>query len=183
VAKKNKKPVYNPVSVLDVDLDHALLQQECVQLLERLGNPTQVCLQTATGEDDWLSGTGRCDTPKMYNIINPSLANSYIEQVLDLFPEYYRWRLLTLESRRIYSVHSDLRPHSTQNLRLHIPISTSPHAHMQFWEKYPHDGVHTVRVQHLAAGAVYTVDTSGLHTAVNTGHQPRIHLVGEHDLE
>lgn len=168
------------VQVLDLDVDTQRLHSEATRLRKRLNNPRQIALQSTDGRDNWLSGTGTQHSAQQFCHINSSLANTYIAELIQRFPGYYRWRLLTLESRHSYTVHRDGRGRS--NYRIHIPVQTNPDCYLQFYDSVPEDAV-TVGVTHhrLRLGHAYRVDTSDLHTAVNWGTEPRIHLVGEQD--
>lgn len=168
------------VQVLDLDIDTLRLHSEATRLRKRLNNLRQIALQSTHGGDDWTSGTGTQQTAGQFCIINKTITNSYMAELILSFPDYYRWRLLTLEPRHSYTVHRDGRGRS--NYRIHIPVQTNPDCYLQFYDCEPQDAV-TVSVTHhrLKLGRAYRVDTTDLHTAVNWGTEPRIHLVGEQD--
>ena len=165
---------------------------------------SQVSITSRTGDNDWECSVGRLDNleypEEEYSVMNKALQGSYTEQVINThFSDYYRWRLLTLRFSDQYTVHSDAasvgpvaymqspklqqrmmaKVSQLKNRRVHIPIETNPDAYFCYHSHKPGDGVEaTVKYHHLAYGKIYEVDTSVLHTAINYGKDPRVHLVG-----
>jgi len=85
----------------------------------------------------------------------------YINSILDEF-DMYRTRVLRLNKKSCYSLHSDPTP------RIHIPIHTNEHSFFVIDNK----------VYYLDPGFVWWTDTTKPHTFVNAGYSERIHLVG-----
>lgn len=168
---------------------------------------SQVSITSITGDNDWECSVGRLDSlshpEEEYSVINEALQGSYTEQVINThFSNFYRWRLLTLRFGDQYTVHSDAATYASvapvayeqstklqqrmnqkisklRNRRVHIPIETNPDAYFCYHSHKPGDGVEaTIKYHHLAYGKIYEVDTSVLHTAINYGKEPRVHLVG-----
>jgi len=151
-----------------------------MQLRKKLGSPPQIALQSITGNDDWSSGTGTKQSAHEYCVLNQSLVNTYLAELIHRFPDYYRWRILTLTPRSSYTVHRDGR--GGTNTRIHIPVQTNDHSWLQFYQTQPKEAEPVSVVHHkLKIGRVYKVDTTNYHTAVNWGTTNRIHVVGELD--
>jgi hypothetical protein len=119
-------------------------------------------LQYATGQDPFLSATGKV---KLLDSAYDNL-NTYFEGSIfvDLIKKYNlkRSRLIWAPPRSAYSFHKDVSP------RVHIPLVTNPGCYFIF-ENY---------MKHIPAGSVYWVDTARFHTFINTSIYPRLHFIG-----
>lgn len=132
-------------------------------------NP-QLCLTRRRGSNDPLyEGAGTARYPdEEFSILNDIFAGTEFERFHLLSPvPLGRVRLMYLPPRQSYSFHKDTEP------RLHVAIVTNPAAFLmvdagksKMW-----------RIHIPADGKVYNVDTTLMHTAINGGLQPRIHLV------
>ena len=172
------------VQLSDSDIDSNQLSLEVFKLLtdHKLSALSQVSLTSISGDDDWQCSVGKIhslDKPeRFYSTINKSLSGSYIENLIQRYSIYYRWRLLRLLPRETYTVHADSN-NLAANFRLHIPVITNDQAFMSFCTAQP---VHKKDVmfyfEHLEVGNSYIVNTSDFHTAVNYGKEPRYHIVG-----
>lgn len=100
---------------------------------------------------------------KDFAVINEFFCNRSVEKIINHF-SLYRTRIMKLEGRSCYSIHKD------QTWRLHIPIQTNSNCFFYF-PKYKQDF-------YLEQGKVYLVNTSELHTFVNTDLTERYHLLG-----
>lgn len=172
------------ISVIHTDIDHVRLQAEVLDFITRhdLGNLQQISLTSVLGDDDWYCAVGKIHNlqypERYYSVLNKSLTDSYTAELLSRYPEYYRWRLLKLEGKHTYTVHSD-GDGVSENIRLHIPVMTNPQAFLCFLEHKPTSGdTVAVEYQHLEAGNSYRVNTTGQHTAVNYDFRDRYHIVG-----
>jgi hypothetical protein len=127
---------------------------------------TQRSLQT-DGSDDWAVGTGSMPgiDESIWDKLHPSLAGTWWEQFFaDLPFKVYRARLLTIQPRTCYSIHTDRTP------RIHIAIDTHPQARFIF--------TNPPAVRHIPAdGHIWWVDTREEHSAMNGSMKPRIHFV------
>lgn len=146
-------------------------------------HPTQLSLTSVTGEDDWTCSTGRISECKfnerLYRTVNKSLRGTYIEECINRYPEYYRWRVMFLAPMSTYSIHRDSLSDGMNNYRLHIPVRTNKDSFLCFYDDKPQSGeTLDVRYEHLETGNSYRVNTTGLHTAINHGYEMRIHIVG-----
>lgn len=173
------------VKTIDNNIDHELLYTEVKQLLgaHNLWDQAQVSLTSVDGNDDWACTVGKIHLLKYperyYSTVNHSLKDLYIAELIARYKDFYRWRLLRLDGRSCYSIHSDRNAGELQNVRLHIPVHTNPHAFLCFYDSMPQAGTVTpVTYEHLAPGASYRVNTTGLHTAINHSTQYRYHIVG-----
>jgi len=173
------------VETIDKDIDSSKIWDEVYNLLlvkDRLKNLDQISLTSVSGDDDWTCSVGRIanlDHPeRFYSTINKSLAFTKLEELLNRYPEYYRWRLMRLEPKRTYSVHKDGKDNA-DNIRMHIPLQTNDAAFLCFYVSVPLNQQYSrVKHEHLELGNSYTVNTTGFHTAVNYGDLPRYHIVG-----
>jgi hypothetical protein len=173
------------VQILDTDIDTDQLWQEIADLIDRfpLHDQNQISLTSVGGNNDWDCSTGRLsDLPnpeRFYSTVNRALEGTLVEEYIKRHKKFYRWRLLRLQPRRTYSVHTDNLTPNTVNMRLHIPVVTNPQCYMCFFEDAIQSGVtQPVRFEHLALGNSYITNTTGLHTAVNYGLEDRYHIVG-----
>lgn len=174
----------NYVTLVDNNIDAELLRIQVFQFLNRhqLLNKQQVSLTSITGEDDWDSAVGKiANLPKperMYSTVMRSLKGTYIEECIQHYSEYYRWRLLKLEGHQTYSVHYD-GDGVKENYRLHIPVVTNPDSFLCFFDKKPATGQQSlIHYEHMKPGNSYRVNTTNYHTAVNYGITDRYHIVG-----
>ena len=122
-------------------------------LRENLSNSTTTPEPIITYENIW-------------DKINPSLAGTWWET--DFFPglpwKVYRTRIMVMEGRRCYSIHTDDNP------RLHIAITTNPQARFIFTSP--------PEITHIPSdGYVWWVDTRNEHTAINGSMDTRVHLM------
>lgn len=172
------------ISLQDSNINSQRLEDDILKILldNNLQSNPQVSITSITGNDDWFCSVGKIHnlkSPERYfSTLNKSFAGTYVQELLEQYPEYYRWRLMKLEPRHTYTIHQDSVADKT-NLRLHIPVVTNPGAYLCFFNEIPSSGKDlNVRYEHLEAGNSYVVNTTGLHTAVNYGTQARYHIVG-----
>jgi len=138
----------------------------------------QISITSIEGDNDWTCSVGKIHMltkpERFYCVLNKMLAGSEFEKVVKAYPEFYRWRLMQLGPRQIYSIHSDSNGNGKKNKRLHIPLVSNPNCYMMFID----DDINKPSMYHLAVGNVYEVNTTGRHTAFNCGLHNRVHLVG-----
>ena len=160
----------------NLDQDQLILDLYKILKIAGFNESQQISLTSVTGDDDWSCSTGKIKElkypEKFYSTINKSVENSYIHDVIKLFPDFYRWRILQLPSRTNYSIHSD-QVGNKINTRIHVPILTNPNAYLMFF-----DSIEKPHMFHLKAGKAYEVNTTGLHSAINFSSEDRYHLVG-----
>jgi hypothetical protein len=141
-------------------------------------------------DDDLFSSVGRIDSGRItrFTKLHSGFKNTVIQQIVDTYPEYYRWRLLTIDHRNTYSVHRDGVSESYTNTRIHAPIVSNDESYMMFYEhamekaqgNEPYAGQQRIKYYQLTPGNLYRVDTTNYHSAVNYhGSLERLHLVGE----
>jgi hypothetical protein len=161
------------VQRIALGLDRDRLHAEATELVGRVPmifeGTTQLALQIRPGTTDpWYESCYQekdIAPEREYRVLNPELAGTYFEYVLEAFPfDVCRARLMGLESRFCYSVHRD------ETARYHIAIDTSEHALFIFVEKNE-----VVRIP--PDGDAYFVDTREVHTAMNGARNTRLHLV------
>ena len=172
------------VEVLDTNIDVSRLREEISSLMIRydLTLLTQVSLTSLTGDNDWYSANGKISNLKYperyFKSINEGIKDTYLEECIKRYKDFYRWRILKLSPKQSYSIHSD-GDGVNNNIRLHIPIITNDLAFLAFYDQLPnHQQTSKVYYEHLPVGASYRVNTTQLHTAVNYGTTDRYHLVG-----
>ena len=179
----------NYVKEIDISIDIDLLQKEVKKLIEKIGlDPhSQISLTSLDGNDDWKCSIGdlRSEThtnygipEEDYTVVNKSIIGSYIEECINKFPEFYRWRILRLHRNGVYQIHSDGILNKMKNNRIHIPIITNLESYLCFLDDNIHDGENTFHCHHLEAGKVYEIDTTSFHTAINFGYTDRVHMIG-----
>lgn len=101
---------------------------------------------------------------KLYNRLHASYQQSYIAQLSNILNlKIYRMRWMKLAGKGCYSLHRDW------TRRLHIPIITSPGAYLLFQNP--------MELIHIEANHAYIVDTTKVHTAMNTADETRVHLI------
>lgn len=101
-----------------------------------------------------------------FTIVNASLDNTYLKEVIDIVSKDYiigRVRLMALPHKKCMSIHTD----TTQ--RIHIPIVTNENCLM----------IINNIVHHMPAnGGAYLTDTRKPHTAINANHSfMRLHIL------
>tara|TARA_B100000900_G_C20545650_1_gene702426 strand:+ start:763 stop:1302 length:540 start_codon:yes stop_codon:yes gene_type:complete len=166
------------VTKLDYQTDPDRLKKDFDSLLEDVGfaNPNQLTLTSVLGNNQWSESTGKIQhleyPEKAYCEINERLIGTYFEEIINNFPQYFRWRLLKLPSHNNYSIHSD-SDNGKKNIRLHIPVETNPDAYLMFFDERTEP-----KMYHLEVGNAYEVNTTGLHSAINFGWKDRYHIVG-----
>lgn len=143
------------------DEAHKLLWQEDICQYK-----TQISLQT-DGSADWDSGTGSREgiDESVWDKLHPDLVGTWWETFFTSLPfKLYRSRLMVIQPRTCYSIHTDRTP------RIHIAIDTHPQARFIF--------TNPPALRFIPAdGSVWWVDTRQEHTALNGSLKPRIHLV------
>lgn len=172
------------IKLIHSDIDNERLASEMFSMINEfnLQEHPQISLTSLAGENNWINSTGKRNLLKYperyFNKVNEYLKGSYIENCINRYPDFYRWRLMKLIPRATYSIHHDGLPFR-ENIRLHIPIITNPQAFLTFYDLAPqHDTTVTVHHANLKVGHSYEVNTTGLHTAVNYGMHDRYHMVG-----
>jgi len=149
-----------------------------------LWDENQLSLTSHSGKDDWKCSIGKMEDLEypetMYRRINKYFKNTSIEKLIFEYPEYYRWRLMKIDPRSIYTIHKDGRDDpNILNLRLHIPIISNDQSYLMFFDNKPVDQkASNVTYHNLKVGNIYEINTTNFHTAVNHGSKPRWHIVG-----
>lgn len=161
------------VKRVELGLDFERLRAESLSLIDRVPmiftGTTQLALQHRLGATDpWYESCYQekdIAPEREYNVLNPELSGTYLEEALAAFPfDVCRARLMGLDSRCCYSVHRD------DSARYHVAIDTSEHALFIFVDKNE-----VVRIP--ADGDAYFVDTREVHTAMNGARTSRLHLI------
>ena len=151
-----------------VDLNQ--LRQECERLAwdsELQQIRTQTAIQNISGDADYLEGTGAKpgQLDSQWANLRSDLVGTWWEEFFARLPwRVYRTRIMVMQPRSCYSIHTDTSP------RLHIALKT--HNQCKFIFTTPPEIVHIP-----ADGFVYWVDTSKEHTAINASLEPRWHLL------
>jgi len=123
----------------------------------------QTGLQYKLGEDPWTSAVGGSQgSETQYIELNPFFKNTIFETIIEKY-KLKRTRLMWVNEKSCYSLHSDETP------RIHIPLITNPECYFLF---------NPGSLHHLAAGSVWWVNTKLRHTFLNCSEYSRLHLVG-----
>jgi hypothetical protein len=128
---------------------------------------TQTAIQNADGGEDYLEGTGSKPgmTDDKWSNLRSDLRGTWWETFFANLPwPVYRTRIMIMQPRSCYSIHSDTSP------RLHIALKTRPQARFLFTT--PPELVHIP-----TDGMVWWVDTRQEHTAINASLELRWHLL------
>lgn len=125
-------------------------------------------ISVAEGQEDDLlgccGGNFTQEQEKLYSQLPPFYQNSYIFELSSLLQlKIFRLRWMQLTGKSCYSFHQDW------SRRLHIPIITSKDSYFLFQNP--------LELAQLEVNHAYVVDTTRVHTAMNTGSQPRVHLI------
>lgn len=133
-------------------------------------------------------------TESMYTEINNALKGTYTAELMSLYPEFYRWRLLRSRSGQILNVHRDapgfIRKAKQNEAgeyfiqeRIHIVIKTNPECFMMFCDDMPEPNTKTTaHYYQFPAGSVWLFDTSIPHTAMNFSYEDRYHLTAVRNI-
>ena len=159
-----------------------ILQKEVLEFRALYPEQTQFCITSEHGDDNLFEGAGFYpDNALELTKVNKSFKGSYIESLVDDYPEYFRWRIMCIKPKTTYSVHRDSIEGGNKNQRIHFPVHTNPESYLVFYEKpLTPQGNQNIEYYHLQEGNIYLVDTTGYHTAVNYDHkQERIHIIAE----
>jgi len=123
----------------------------------------QAGLQYKLGEDFWTSSVGKSQGAELeYTELNPFFKDTIFETVIEKY-NLKRTRLMWVNQKSCYSLHSDETP------RIHIPLITDPECYFLFKPGSLH---------HLPTDSVWWVNTKLRHTFLNCSEHPRLHLVG-----
>lgn len=123
----------------------------------------QAGLQYRDGEDPWTSAVGKSQGEELrYTTLNPFFKDTIFETLIEKY-NLKRTRLMWVNPKSCYSLHTDETP------RVHIPLITNPECYFLF---------NPGTLVHLSAGSVWWVDTRLQHTFLNCSNQSRLHLVG-----
>ena len=152
----------------DIDLDKILEELKCLPTYK-----TQICLQGVEGSDDPFLGCGvgggknswerkQKHDYKTKDFKFPLFDMPYINGLMSVF-DMTHTRAMILKPKTCYSYHKD------RTKRIHIPVYTNEDCWL----------VLNKRVFHAPAnGNYYVVDTTYMHTAVNTSQEDRLHILG-----
>ena len=172
------------ITVLKDNVNVSMLRKDIEHLLNtyNLWQEMQISLTSLDGNDNWNASNGSMSnleyTEDRYCVLNHSLKNTILGEVINEYKQFYRWRLLKLSPNKTYSVHSDAFKMQI-NKRIHIPVISNDKSFFCFYDKIPNDGESCVVTHHyLEPGKIYEVNTTGFHTAVNYGNTDRYHIVG-----
>jgi len=139
----------------------------------------QLSITNTDGSNDWQCSIGKKAklkySERMYSEVLEFFKGSTVEDVIKKYNKFYRWRLMKVEPRSTYTIHKDSDTDSLLNIRLHIPLKTNKQSYLTFFDDNDCNGS---TFYHLQADNVYELNTSGYHTAINFGLEPRWHLVG-----
>lgn len=125
-------------------------------------------ISVAEGQENDLlgccGGNFTQEQEKLYSHLHPFYQNSYISELSSLLQlKLFRLRWMKLTGKSCYSFHQDW------SRRLHIPIITSKDSYFLFQNP--------LELAQLEVNHAYVVDTTRVHTAMNTGPHTRVHLI------
>lgn len=152
------------IEELVTNFDLVKIKNEVFSLLDKHGNPSQLCLQGKTSNfNDWQLGTGPAkEDENLFKHIHESIIDFELAKIITHF-NAVRSRIMVMNRRSCYSIHRDF------SKRIHIPIKTDD----QSWMIWPYENFCT----QLKEGKVYLTDTTKMHTFVNGSLMSRVHLI------
>ena len=156
--------ILEPIDQLEILKQYKKLESKINWLHDERDN-RQCGIQYRNDEDHFLSATGKLNPAiheKEYNILNPLFKDTIFEHIITKF-NLVRSRLMWVTKKSCYSLHSDFSE------RLHIPIITNKDCYFLF---------PNAELVHLAAGFIYTVDTTKIHSFCNFSSFSRLHFLG-----
>ena len=156
----------------NIDLDKILEELRSLPVYhDRYDHNAQICLQGVKGNDDPHLGCTATHIQHMKFKISghqtrdftiPLCDIPYINKFMSDHNMYYT-RVMHLSPKRCYGHHQDTKK------RIHIPLVTNEDAWL----------IVNKQVHHIPAnGNYYIVDTTQMHTAINTSSLERLHIVG-----
>tara|TARA_B100001057_G_scaffold494472_1_gene591133 strand:- start:7859 stop:8302 length:444 start_codon:yes stop_codon:yes gene_type:complete len=143
---------------MSIDIERILLEMQILPEFE-----TQLSLQKAPGSK--LSGEG------IISDLDDVSENMFTEFIYDMpytnsilkKHGIYRARIMNLKPKTNYTYHQDYTK------RFHIPLITNNKCFFVIDDKV---------IRYPADGNYYIVDTTKLHTAINSSKEDRIHIIG-----
>jgi hypothetical protein len=158
------------IQKIDNEIDLGLIQEELKVLPPY---ETQICLQGVEGSDDPFLGCGvdggknswerkQTHRYRTRDFKFPIFDMPYLNGLLSGFGMTHT-RAMILKPKTCYSYHKD------RSKRIHIPVYTNEDCWLILNKTVfhaPADGNH------------YIVDTTNMHTAVNTSQEDRLHILG-----
>lgn len=162
-------------------IDISRLTTDVMDIRNKWPDDNQFCITNVKGDNNLFDGAMTCMNSTDYTKLNPYFYDTYLEELVEKYPDYYRWRMLCMPIKKTYSIHRDSLEGGMYNQRIHIPVITNPDSFLVFYEHPMVDsGTQQIEYHHLKAGNVYLVDTTNYHTAVNYNFDSeRIHIVAE----
>ena len=174
----------NHIKILEENINADDLWQDIYDLL-RLNNfweKDQISLTSVDGENDWFSSTGKIKDLKIkehfHKQLNKDLLGTSIEKIIKKYNSFYRWRLMKLNPRSNYSIHSDgVGNEKISNARIHIPVKTNKDCYLGFFNNKSSEVLEST-FYNLKKGSIYLCNTSNYHSAINFSDETRWHIVG-----
>jgi len=176
--------MYDHVKVLQENIDADALWKDINNFLivHDFWDKDQISLTSIDGEDDWFCSVGKREnlqhSEHFYKEVNNFFIGSSIEKLVKNHKDFFRWRLMKLNPRSNYSIHSDgLNSDKILNIRLHIPVKTNDQCYLAFFENHNVDNS-LGKFYNLKYGYSYLCNTTGYHSALNFSSSTRWHIVG-----
>jgi len=164
-----------------INVDYESLRCQTNEFRRMYPEETQFCITSKLGDNNFMEGAGKTSIPEDFIYLNTYFQDTEIAELVKIYPEYCRWRILCVKPRKTYSIHHDNWKPGYNNQRIHFPIETNTDSFLVFYEEKLLDhGTQNIEYHNLKSKYVYLVNTTGYHTAVN--YHPtseRIHIVAE----
>lgn len=174
----------SPVKILEENINADDLWNDINNLLRfnDLWDKDQISLTSLDGDNDWISSAGKIKDlalkERFYREINKDLIGTSIEKLIKKYKNFYRWRLMKLDPRSNYSIHSDgVGIEEILNARIHVPVKTNDDCYLGFFDKNRADLLNA-EFYNLKKGNVYLCNTTRYHSAINFSEGTRWHIVG-----
>ena len=168
------------VKQIDV-IDSDLLWQSVETFISHnlLWDYNQLSVTSVDGDNDWTCSAGKIADlkypQKAYSQCIEWFKDSPVQDVINKYNKFYRWRIMKLDPSKTYSLHRDGDGSNNLNIRLHIPLKTNDQCFLAFFDN---NECENAKFYNLKPNNVYELNTTGYHTAINFSAEPRWHLVG-----
>ena len=169
-------------------IDSDLLWQSVETFISHnlLWDYNQLSVTSVDGDNDWTCSAGKIADlkypQKAYSQCIEWFKDSPVQDVINKYNKFYRWRIMKLDPSKTYSLHKDGVSSTNLNIRLHIPLKTNEWSFTAVQRKKEQPELLNMK----ADGSVYFVNQGYTHSAWNFGKEDCIRLIvavnGQEDL-
>lgn len=155
----------------DFHFDHAAVCGAVSKVEPLLEQHGQLMITSRPGMQSPLTDDRGWTSPSLdpteFKVMNEEFRGTAIESLLEALPfPFGRVRLMLMRPKTCLSIHAD------RGMRYHYAVTTSPDCYL-----IEVNGAQGTFHHIPADGYLYEMDASRYHTAMNTGHCHRVHIV------